>query len=47
MDRAGVGGYRLGEHRGDDFAVSAPEITLAAIASPAEWVTPTGLLWTS
>ena len=32
-DEAGVDAFGLGEHHRDDFAVSAPEIVLAAIAS--------------
>src|SRR3954471_15064665 len=32
-DRLGVDAFGLGEHHRDDFAVSAPEIVLAAIAS--------------
>jgi probable LLM family oxidoreductase len=35
-DRVGVDGFGLGEHHRDDFAVSAPEIVLAAIASRTE-----------
>src|SRR4051812_40462915 len=32
-DEAGVDAFGLGEHHRDDFAVSAPEIVLAAIAA--------------
>src|SRR5690606_9867323 len=32
-DEVGVGALGLGEHHRDDFAISAPEIVLAAIAS--------------
>ena len=35
-DRVGVDFFGLGEHHRDDFAVSAPEIVLAAIASRTE-----------
>jgi probable LLM family oxidoreductase len=35
-DRLGVDAFGLGEHHRDDFAVSAPEIVLAAIASRTE-----------
>jgi probable LLM family oxidoreductase len=35
-DRVGVDSFGLGEHHRDDFAVSAPEIVLAAIASRTE-----------
>src|SRR6185295_20280821 len=35
-DRLGVDSFGLGEHHRDDFAVSAPEIVLAAIASRTE-----------
>src|SRR3954447_4412021 len=35
-DEAGVDAFGLGEHHRDDFAVSAPEMVLAAIASRTE-----------
>jgi probable LLM family oxidoreductase len=35
-DRVGVDAFGIGEHHRDDFAVSAPEIVLAAIASRTE-----------
>src|SRR5215207_9389795 len=35
-DRLGVDGFGVGEHHRDDFAISAPEIVLAAIASRTE-----------
>jgi alkanesulfonate monooxygenase SsuD/methylene tetrahydromethanopterin reductase-like flavin-dependent oxidoreductase (luciferase family) len=35
-DRVGVGAFGLGEHHRDDFAVSAPEIVLAAVAARTE-----------
>jgi probable LLM family oxidoreductase len=35
-DRVGVDAFGLGEHHRDDFAVSAPEVVLAAIASRTE-----------
>ncbi|WP_256516027.1 LLM class flavin-dependent oxidoreductase [Actinoplanes aksuensis] len=35
-ERVGVDGFGLGEHHRDDFAVSAPEIVLAAIAARTE-----------
>jgi alkanesulfonate monooxygenase SsuD/methylene tetrahydromethanopterin reductase-like flavin-dependent oxidoreductase (luciferase family) len=35
-DRLGVDAFGVGEHHRDDFAVSAPEIVLAAIASRTE-----------
>ena len=35
-DRVGVDAFGVGEHHRDDFAVSAPEIVLAAIASRTE-----------
>ncbi|MBL7259182.1 LLM class flavin-dependent oxidoreductase [Paractinoplanes lichenicola] len=35
-DRLGIDGFGLGEHHRDDFAVSAPEIVLAAIAARTE-----------
>ena len=38
-DRLGVDAFGLGEHHRDDFAVSAPEIVLAAIASRTERIT--------
>jgi probable LLM family oxidoreductase len=38
-DRVGVGAFGLGEHHRDDFAVSAPEIVLAAIAARTERIT--------
>jgi probable LLM family oxidoreductase len=38
-DRLGVDSFGLGEHHRDDFAVSAPEIVLAAIASRTERIT--------
>ena len=38
-DRLGVDAFGLGEHHRDDFAVSSPEIVLAAIASRTERIT--------
>jgi probable LLM family oxidoreductase len=38
-DRLGVDAFGVGEHHRDDFAVSAPEIVLAAIASRTERIT--------
>ena len=38
-DRLGVDSFGLGEHHRDDFAVSAPEIVLAAIAGRTERIT--------
>src|SRR5689334_2996075 len=38
-DEVGVDAFGLGEHHRDDFAVSAPEIVLAAIASRTERIT--------
>jgi probable LLM family oxidoreductase len=38
-DRVGVDAFGLGEHHRDDFAVSAPEIILAAIAARTERIT--------
>ena len=38
-DRLGVDAFGLGEHHRDDFAVSAPEIVLAAIAARTEQIT--------
>jgi probable LLM family oxidoreductase len=38
-DRLGVDAFGLGEHHRDDFAVSAPEIVLAAIAARTERIT--------
>ncbi|WP_308200944.1 LLM class flavin-dependent oxidoreductase [Actinoplanes sp. M2I2] len=35
-ERVGVDGFGLGEHHRDDFAVSSPEIVLAAIAARTE-----------
>ncbi|WP_329110369.1 LLM class flavin-dependent oxidoreductase [Micromonospora sp. NBC_01699] len=35
-DRLGIDGFGIGEHHRDDYAVSAPEIVLAAIASRTE-----------
>jgi len=35
-DRVGVDAFGLGEHHRDDFAVSAPEVVLAAIAGRTE-----------
>jgi probable LLM family oxidoreductase len=35
-DQVGVDGFGVGEHHRDDFAISAPEIVLAAIASRTE-----------
>ena len=38
-DQVGVGAFGVGEHHRDDFAVSAPEVVLAAIASRTERIT--------
>ena len=38
-DRAGVDHFSVGEHHRDDFAVSAPEVVLAAIAGRTERIT--------
>jgi probable LLM family oxidoreductase len=38
-DRLGVDAFGVGEHHRDDFAVSAPEIVLAAIAARTERIT--------
>src|SRR6187399_1686087 len=38
-DRLGIDDFGVGEHHRDDFAVSAPEIVLAAIASRTERIT--------
>jgi len=38
-DRVGVDHFSVGEHHRDDFAVSAPEVVLAAIASRTERIT--------
>jgi probable LLM family oxidoreductase len=38
-DRLGIDAFGLGEHHRDDFAVSAPEIVLAAIAARTERLT--------
>nr|WP_208405303.1 LLM class flavin-dependent oxidoreductase [Cellulomonas uda] len=38
-DRAGVDHFSVGEHHRDDFAVSAPEVVLAAIAARTQRVT--------
>src|SRR5262245_62019605 len=35
-DRLGVDHFGVGEHHRDDFAISAPEVVLAAIASRTE-----------
>jgi alkanesulfonate monooxygenase SsuD/methylene tetrahydromethanopterin reductase-like flavin-dependent oxidoreductase (luciferase family) len=39
-DRLGVEAFGLGEHHRPDFAISAPEIVLAAIASRTERIRP-------
>jgi alkanesulfonate monooxygenase SsuD/methylene tetrahydromethanopterin reductase-like flavin-dependent oxidoreductase (luciferase family) len=38
-DQVGVDAFGLGEHPRDDFAVSAPEIVVAAIAARTERIT--------
>src|SRR5688572_8918034 len=38
-DRLGVDAFGVGEHHRDDYAISAPEIVLAAIAARTERIT--------